>query len=188
MRRKALVGIPKSHGLSYSKEYETWRSMCSRCKYPTHKCYHLYGGRGITVCKRWNKFANFYADMGPKPSPQHSIDRINVNGNYTPKNCRWATLTEQARNCRKTVYMKYRGKRMSRWAVYERGKRLVPYPAFVLRLRNGWDIEDALTAPRRGFGSIPPSIFDVSKLSKKSGAGLVLSEGLQRVPAKEVGK
>jgi hypothetical protein len=76
--------------------------MIQRCYNPKHKIYKYYGGRGISVCARWLKsFANFYLDMGNKPTKKHSIDRIENDGNYTPKNCRWATAKVQARNKRK---------------------------------------------------------------------------------------
>lgn len=109
----------RTHGMSRSgnflKEYKTWHSMKGRCA-SRHK---NYGGRGIKVCDRWlNSFENFLADMGPCPSPKHSIERIDNDGNYEPGNCRWATLLEQSNNTRKNVFIEYRGKRLSvsRWA------------------------------------------------------------------------
>jgi len=83
-------------------EYGTWQGMLNRCRNPKCKSYSYYGGRGITVCDRWREsFQAFLEDMGSKPSPTHSIDRIDNEGNYEPGNCRWATKAEQNRNQRK---------------------------------------------------------------------------------------
>lgn len=81
-------------------EYTAWAALRGRCLNPKNKVWKYYGGRGIGVCKRWDKYSNFLRDMGRKPSSKHSLDRINLNGNYTPGNCRWATPQEQAVNRR----------------------------------------------------------------------------------------
>lgn len=93
-----------THGLTKSVEYRTWRSMKERCYNPNNKKYKDYGGRGIKVCDRWlNNFENFHADMGPRPSKEYSLDRIDNNGDYMPTNCKWATIIEQRRNQRPKV-------------------------------------------------------------------------------------
>src|SRR5678816_2973212 len=87
------------HGMHGTPEYNSWEHMIGRCTRPSYEFYHRYGGRGITVCERWRRFENFYADVGPRPSPKHSIDRFpNRNGNYEPGNVRWANPVEQGRN------------------------------------------------------------------------------------------
>ena len=85
----------------WTTEYTTWNCMKNRCYDSKNIRYKHYGGRGIVICDRWLKsFNNFLEDMGPKPTPLHSIDRINVNGNYEPTNCRWSTTKEQNNNKR----------------------------------------------------------------------------------------
>lgn len=86
------------HGKCKTPEYTCWSGIMARTHWESSKSFHRYGARGIKICKRWLKFENFLKDMGLRPSKNHSIDRVNNNGNYEPSNCRWATAKQQANN------------------------------------------------------------------------------------------
>lgn len=98
--------------------YDLWAGMIQRCTNPNHSRFNIYGGRGITVCPLWRDFAVFHRDMGDRPSKKHSIDRKDNNLGYSPDNCRWATMTEQANNKRNSRLIEYDGRTMtiSLWA------------------------------------------------------------------------
>lgn len=99
-RDAKLSKVATTHGRSRTRIYRIWRNMKNRCEWDKWPEWHLYGGRGITVCRSWSEsFEAFFADMGDCP-PSHSIDRIDGDRGYEPGNCRWATPTEQARNTR----------------------------------------------------------------------------------------
>jgi len=107
------VSMRTTHGMTYSSEYSIWTDIKKRCSNSSHKHYRRYGGRGISVCDRWqNSFEHFYEDMGPKPSTSHQIDRINNDGNYEPANCRWATRRENMLNTGRAMLAEYQGKQV----------------------------------------------------------------------------
>lgn len=137
-----------THGLCRSSEYRTWVNMLDRCINSNTPRYCDYGGRGITVCESWLKFENFYADMGPRPSKDHSIDRKDNNGGYCKDNCRWATRDQQDNNTRRTRTLTYSGKTqsLSQWAS-ELG---ITHQALSDRLGPlGWPVDKALTTPAK---------------------------------------
>jgi len=131
----------RTHGMTETSEYNIWCIMKRRCANPKSISYPLYGERGITVCERWlESFENFYADMGPRPTPQHSIDRIDNNLGYSPENCRWATQLEQQNNRRTTHQVTYNGKTLTllEWSK-ETG---IPVKLLRSRYQQGMPIED----------------------------------------------
>lgn len=96
----AVSAANRRHGGTGTAEYQAWLNMRKRCLDPNLPAYKNYGGRGITICERWESFENFLADMGMKPSPKLTLERKNNNGNYEPGNCKWATRKEQRANQR----------------------------------------------------------------------------------------
>lgn len=134
-------------------EYRAWVKLRSRCLSPSDPSFHNYGGRGIKVCERWNDYSNFLADMGRKPSPRLSIDRINNDGDYEPSNCRWAPSSVQNSNTRRTtIFVDYNGRRMP--LVEAVGRSGSPNPVSLVRSRvveNNWSLRDALTIPHTGL-------------------------------------
>lgn len=137
----------RTHGMSRSTEYVSWCGMVRRCEKTTCEDYPGYGGRGITVCLRWRKsFADFLADMGLKPSRGLSIERLDVNGNYEPGNCIWATPTQQARNKRNSRIIEHNGTSLT---LAEWAERLGLDSSVVeSRIKRGWLVGDAVTTPR----------------------------------------
>jgi hypothetical protein len=127
------------------RAYGVWQGILHRCYSPKRRDYKRYGGRGIRVCERWHKFANFLADMG-EPTHGQTIDRIDTNGHYSPWNCRWATVKEQCNNTRRNVRLKCFGRDMTlaQWAA-ETG---LPYKTLYSRLHRGWRPEDVLAQPQ----------------------------------------
>jgi len=137
------------HGGRHKPEYRNWQGMKARCLNPNDKDYPRYGGRGITVCDQWiASFAAFLADMGPRPSPKHSIDRLDNGGNYEPVNCRWATYRQQNNNRRSSLYLVHHGERMSleEWA---RALGMAQTTLWNRLFTHNWTVERALSIPVR---------------------------------------
>jgi hypothetical protein len=102
----------RTHGKGATAEHRSWTAMRTRCNNPKQLAWPNYGGRGITVCERWDSFENFLADMGERPSGC-SLDRIDNNGNYEPGNCRWATKAEQSNNRRTNIFVTHDGETLT---------------------------------------------------------------------------
>lgn len=173
--QRRLLGIASRerqlrHGQSgRTDEYVCWTSMKQRCNNPNAQGYENYGGRGISVCERWNdSFEQFFADMGTKPTKRHSIERIDVNGNYEPSNCKWANHTEQSNNRKSNVVLTIDG--VSRTAVEWARHAGIPDHLIYLRLRAGWSHKQCVETPvlragvkRGGRYSRKPRPFDEDK-------------------------
>lgn len=151
LHREATGNMSRSHGMTETRIYSIWCNMRVRCQNTNTPQFKNHGGRGISVCDRWQCFENFYADMGDPPSNIHTIDRIDNDGNYCPDNCRWATPKEQSCNTRANHVVDYDGKSMniSQWAEY------LGISGHVIhsRIRRGWTIERSLSTPLRVWPS-----------------------------------
>ena len=132
---------PKDNA-SNSQVYRAWVNLRQRCNNPRFKAYKNYGGRGIKVCEAWDDYAQFKRDVGEPPTPHHTIDRKNNEGDYEPTNVRWATRSEQMHNVRINVYISHGGERliMSDWA-----RRCGVNPAAMLKRISTWGAEKAVS-------------------------------------------
>ena len=140
-------GVPHSkHGMTLSRTWKSWNSMRQRCLNTNAPDYSRYGGRGIKICQRWDSFDNFLADMGERPDGK-TIERNEVDGDYTPENCRWATASEQQRNKRNAIVATVDGvtKSVHDWAC-ETG---LPVNVIKWRLAQGWAHSKAISHPVR---------------------------------------
>lgn len=161
------VAATRTHGLTPSDGtkpplYATWANMIERCTSPTSTHYKWYGSRGISVCQRWRSgegaltgFECFILDMGPRPSPRHTVDREDNNGNYEPANCRWATLVEQANNRSNNRVIEAFGQTMTLAEATRRYSKITS-SGVMKRLRQGWSSEAALTTPPYCAPAAPP--------------------------------
>ncbi len=131
--------------LSRHPLYRTWAAMKDRCTNKNHRNFDIYGGNGVRVCDRWMRFKNFLEDMGEKPSPRHTLDRIDSKGDYEPTNCRWADSFVQGQNTSRVKRIEINGetKCLNEWCRHYQLNRATVKS----RVRAGRSIEDALTTP-----------------------------------------
>lgn len=142
----ANVDANRKHGLYKSSEYTIWGQMKDRCYRAGTSKYGRYGGRGIRVCDAWREsFAAFYRDMGPRPSKDYTLDRIDNDGDYGPDNCRWTTADVQYRNRRQTKWIEFNDERLCQKDWCRRYD--LDEATFTARLKRGWSLDRALTTP-----------------------------------------
>lgn len=148
--RERRAAVRRTHGMTNTPEFKIWSLIKERCLKPNCKAWKWYGGKGITLCDRWLKFENFYADMGPRPSEKHSVDRVDNTRGYSPDNCRWATDIQQANNRTNNVLITREGvtQTMKQWA-QQLG---IPYAVVKARRLSGVpDSELFAPSPRREY-------------------------------------
>lgn len=171
--RREMTGTRSTrHGHSQRPEYAIWAGMLARCFNPRLRAWRHYGGRGIVVCERWRElFENFLADMGPRPSPKHSIDRIDNDGDYGPGNCRWATRNEQARNVSRNRLVAHNGetKTVAEW--FELHGNGLPRRTFETRIARGLSVDQASSARGLYRGAAELSDDDVRAIRRRARSG-----------------
>jgi hypothetical protein len=140
----------KSNKHNEYPEYRVWSGMRNRCNNVNEPCYHRYGGRGIKICERWSDFDSFFADMGARPEGA-SLERIDNDKDYSPENCRWATVTEQANNRRTSRLLEYKGQTYTLAQL----SRLcgIATCSINYRLKRGMTVEQAVEMPIQNTGA-----------------------------------
>lgn len=163
--------IRKDHGLSNTRIHSIWNGMLQRCNNPNNPRYHQYGGRGIKVCEEWHSFKNFLNDMGIPPEGK-SLDRINIDGNYEPSNCRWATQFEQSNNMRKNTRLRFNDQVLTLSEI----SNVTGINKATLRKRivRHWPYQKLFNFPEWVRNDLTPSVyFDLPKINKISRDGVV---------------
>ncbi len=170
--------VHKKHGCNTRRAgatatYSTWKAMRQRCNNSESSAYKYYGARGIKICDRWQDedsgYTNFLQDMGEKPSKQHSLDRIDVNGNYCPENCRWATPIIQANNTRSNRRVRFEGKL---YTLAELSREKFGKPGVIAsRLAMNWTVTEAATTPIKesNLYLFEGEYLNASQISKRLG-------------------
>lgn len=152
LSKRAPRAAPYSHGGTAdgvkSPTYTSWHCMLARCYLPKSSGYQNYGGRGILVCERWKNFREFLLDMGERPGKWYTLDRVDLDGNYEPGNCRWATRREQDRNKTASRILRFRGEIILLQDLAERVG--IPPATLHSRLARGWDLERAVAEGSTG--------------------------------------
>jgi hypothetical protein len=151
MTRSMLAAASTTHGKVGTPEYRIWSDMKTRCFNPKRPCWADYGGRGITMCDRWrDDFSAFLEDMGPRPSAEHTVDRIDNDGPYCKENCRWTTMREQSRNRRSNHLVTINGETHPLIVWLERYGTVAS--RYKKRIKMGWSEFDAITRPFVKYG------------------------------------
>ena len=147
--REKVAAAATTHGKSKTPEYGAWSSLKKRCYDENNSSYKRYGKRGIYIDPRWDTFEQFYADMGDKPSPMHSIERVDNDGPYSPENCVWETPVTQQNNRECTVKVTIKGetKTLSQWVG---GSKTSLYARALMRLKSGWCAPCSVIQPKYG--------------------------------------
>jgi len=138
---RETLGLAPGVNLNEHRTYRIWCTARSRCRWRAHHAYARYGGNGVTFCPRWDSFLYFLEDMGHPPTDQHTLDRIDGQGNYEPGNCRWATRKEQNANRENTIWAN--GMPLKEAAE----KAGIKYSTVWLRVKRGWPVDRALSTP-----------------------------------------
>jgi hypothetical protein len=142
-REEARKTISRTHGMAKTPEYNIWCAMRARVGNSNNRHFKHYGGRGIKVCKEWDKsFEKFFSDMGPRPTSRHTIERINTNGDYEPQNTKWDTYKNQQRNRRNNHLIEVDGvsKCLTEWADISG----INWSTIRRRIVLGWEPKDAV--------------------------------------------
>ena len=156
----------RSHGMTRTKTYNSWRAMKDRVLHPNHYGYKWYAEKSVTICDKWMSFSGFLEDMGERPEGT-TLDRIDNNKGYYKENCRWISMKFQRRNRSDTIRVEWKGmyKTLAEWAEYMG----LLYQVFRTRRSEHWSVDRILSTPVRGFSS---SMQQSPAQSRKSSKGM----------------